>query len=255
MKNEYIYNYSVVFDGANSRVIGSCDTKDECYTIINKFLDDHEYKAPYWRMWVNADNNLVVDVGSHTEFFIIVSNKGEEMEKINTTELSDMKAKQSVLADSSLYIKTRGFEVVRDEFRKTTGEIKLPTRATSNSAGYDFYLPTDVTIPANSTSGIIATDVKAYMRPGEVLLLYVRSSVGIKKGLVLANGTGVIDADYYSNVDNDGNIGLALRNETDHDIKLNKGERIMQGIFVPYLVADNGNTGATRTGGVGSTNK
>ena len=91
------------------------------------------------------------------------------------------------------------------------------------------------------------------MQEGEVLLLYVRSSVGIKKGLVLANGTGVIDADYYYNESNDGNICLALRNETDTDITLKAGERVMQGVFVPYLVADDDTTTETRTGGIGST--
>lgn len=150
-------------------------------------------------------------------------------------------------------MKTRGFEVVSKEFRKTKGDITLPKRSTAFSAGYDFYLPEDVTVPAHGTSGAIPTDVKAYMQEGEVLLLYVRSSVGIKKGLVLANGTGVIDADYYSNESNDGNICLALRNETDTDITLKAGERVMQGVFVPYLVADDDTTTETRTGGIGST--
>ena len=150
-------------------------------------------------------------------------------------------------------MKTRGFEVVKDEFRKTKGEIKLPHRSTAFSAGHDFYLPEDVTIPAHGASEAIPTDVKAYMKDGEVLMLYVRSSIGIKKGLVLANGTGIIDKDYYSNESNDGNICLALRNETDHDITLKAGERIMQGVFIPYLIADDDNTTETRTGGVGST--
>lgn len=59
--------------------------------------------------------------------------------------------------------------------------------------------------------------------------------------------------DFYSNKDNDGNIHLALRNETDKDITLKAGERIMQGVFVPFLVADNGNTEEERIGGTGST--
>lgn len=148
--------------------------------------------------------------------------------------------------------KIRGFEVVKDDMRKTQCEIKLPTRATAHSAGYDFYLPCDVTIPPRCSSGIISTDVKAYMQEGEVLLLYVRSSIGIKKGLVLSNGTGVIDKDYYSNPDNDGNIGISLRNETDETVVLSKGERIMQGVFVNYLVADDDKATGERNGGFGS---
>lgn len=150
-------------------------------------------------------------------------------------------------------MKTRGFEVVKDEMRKTKGAVMLPKRSTSESAGYDFYLPYDIVISPHGCTGIIPTDIKAYMQEGEVLMLYVRSSVGIKKGLVLANGTGVIDMDYYSNPDNDGNIGVALRNETDVPVILKRGERIMQGIFVKYLVADNGNTDNVRDGGFGST--
>lgn len=91
-------------------------------------------------------------------------------------------------------MKIRGFEIVRDDMRKTQREIKLPTRATAHSAGYDFYLPCDVKIEPHSSTSIIPTDVKAYMQEGEVLLLYVRSSIGIKRGLVLSNGTGVVDA-------------------------------------------------------------
>lgn len=150
-------------------------------------------------------------------------------------------------------MKTRGFEVVKDEMRKTKGAVMLPKRSTSESAGYDFYLPYDIVISPHGCTGIIPTDIKAYMQEGEVLMLYIRSSVGIKKGLVLANGTGVVDMDYYSNPDNDGNIGVALRNETDVPVILKRGERIMQGIFVKYLVADNGNTDNVRDGGFGST--
>ena len=148
--------------------------------------------------------------------------------------------------------KLRGFEIVKDNMRKTNGEIKLPTRASKHSAGYDFYLPYEITIPPHCSTGIIPTDIKAYMQEGEVLMLYVRSSIGIKKGLILANGTGIVDGDYYSNPDNDGNIGIALRNETDTIVVLEKGERVMQGVFVNYLVTDDDNTNTERAGGFGS---
>ena len=148
--------------------------------------------------------------------------------------------------------KLRGFEIVKDNMRKTNGEIKLPRRASKHSAGYDFYLPYEVTIPPHCSTGIIPTDIKAYMQEGEVLMLYVRSSIGIKKGLILANGTGIVDGDYYSNTDNDGNIGIALRNETDTIVVLEKGERVMQGVFVNYLVTDDDNTNTERAGGFGS---
>lgn len=148
--------------------------------------------------------------------------------------------------------KVRGFEEVRPEAKKQEVEAIMPVRGSKSSAGYDFATPVEVTIPANGKA-LIWTDVKAYMQTGEVLLLDVRSSIGIKKGLMLANTIGVIDSDYYENPSNDGNIGICLRNLTDEDITLEAGERIAQGIFIPFLVADNGNTDAEREGGIGST--
>lgn len=149
-------------------------------------------------------------------------------------------------------MKIRGFEIVKEEMRKTKGEITLPTRGSKVSAGYDFYSPVDITLKPNEKT-CAWSDVKAYMQEGEVLLLFVRSSIGIKKGLALSNGTGVIDADYYSNSSNDGNIGIALYNYSDKIVEIKKGERICQGVFVPFLEADNGNTDKKRVGGIGST--
>ena len=150
--------------------------------------------------------------------------------------------------------KVRGVEVVADAHRKHPNtEIQLPKRGTKHSAGYDFYLPETITI-APRESVLIWSDVKAYMQEDEVLKMYIRSSIGTKLGLVLKNGTGIIDSDYYSNEDNDGNMGICLRN-TSHSqsVTLKKGERVAQGIFVKYLVADNDNADATREGGFGST--
>lgn len=150
-------------------------------------------------------------------------------------------------------MKIRGFESVSDSFKKNQVPTILPQRGTKTSAGYDFSTPVDVTIfPHEKT--LIWTDVKAYMQEGEVLTLHVRSSIGIKKGLRLANITGIIDADYFNNPDNEGNIGISLYNDTNGIITLQTGERVAQGIFLPFLVADNGNTDNERVGGIGSTN-
>ncbi len=147
--------------------------------------------------------------------------------------------------------RTRGFEVVSIEMRKNTMNAILPERGTKAAAGYDFSTPLTVIIPAKNKE-TIWSNIKAYMQEDEVLLIYVRSSIGIKKGLTLANGTGVIDADYYDNKDNDGNIGICLVNNTDEDIVLKENERIAQGVFMSYLISDNGNSVVTRTGGMGS---
>lgn len=151
-------------------------------------------------------------------------------------------------------MKIRGFEVVKDEYRKHAElEIQLPTRGSKRSAGYDFYTPVEFTLkPGEKT--IVWTDIKAYMQIGEVLNLYVRSSIGIKKGLVLSNGTGIIDQDYYGNESNDGNIGISMLNVSDKIVTIEAGERVAQGIFLPFLVADGEQVDTERTGGIGSTN-
>lgn len=148
--------------------------------------------------------------------------------------------------------KIRGFEVVIDEKRKTTGEVILPTRGSSTAMAYDFYANDDYTIRPNAIAKVW-TDVKAYMQENECLILNVRSSMGGK--FMLANTSGWIDSDYYSNESNDGNIGVFLKNISDDDLTIRSGERIAQGAFFNFLVADNGNTDNVRTGGFGSTNK
>ena len=86
---------------------------------------------------------------------------------------------------------TRGFKVVKDEMRKHKGvEIQLPVRGDLRSAGYDLRTPIEIVLKPNERK-LVFTDVKAYMQEDEVLELYVRSSIGVKKGIVLSNGTGI----------------------------------------------------------------
>jgi len=150
-------------------------------------------------------------------------------------------------------LKIRGFEEVINK-KHPNIETILPTRGSQTSAGYDFYSKENVTIEPKQKH-IFWSDVKAYMMKDEVLEIYVRSSIGIKKGLVLANSVGIIDSDYYDNVDNEGVIGICLRNESDSSQEIKLDERIAQGIFKKYLVADNITETQIRSGGIGSTNK
>jgi len=147
----------------------------------------------------------------------------------------------------------RGFEKVsRGRFRKNDFEPLLPLRGSIKSAGYDFFVPHDVEIEPNKQI-TIWTDIKAYMKDGEYLALYPRSSVGIKLELRLANTVGIIDSDYYNNENNEGNIGICIRNCGEKSVNLSRGDRIAQGIFQPFLVSDNCNSGEERKGGIGST--
>ena len=134
--------------------------------------------------------------------------------------------------------RTRGFEVVVCDKKKHEIDIKLPVRSDDGSAGYDFYSPSAVEISPGEKS-TIWTDVKSYMQRDEVLKIYPRSSMGIKFGVSLANTTGIIDSSYYSNPDNDGNIGICIINNSKETYSISEGDRIGQGIFQKFLVADN----------------
>lgn len=163
---------------------------------------------------------------------------------------------------------TRGFEVVRADARKhkqvaevfgkvhtNYPDIQLPVRADHRSAGYDIFNPADVMLlPMQKT--IIWTDIKAYMQHDEYLALHIRSSLGIKQGIMLSNGTGIIDSSYFENEGNDGNIGIPVVNTSGKGVELKAGDRICQGIFMKYLLADNDEVlSETRVGGMGSSGK
>jgi dUTP pyrophosphatase len=175
--------------------------------------------------------------------------------------------------------RVRGFEVVS---RFEGQGVELPKRATKGSAGYDLQAAEDVVIPAlwkafqsdpvagtpfTSTlkkkfpeyngeflkSTLVSTGVKAYMPEDEVVILANRSSNPMKRQLALPNGIGVIDADYYGNESNEGEIFVQLINYGHEDIEVKKGERIAQAIFQKYLVVDDEvDEFETRIGGFGS---
>lgn len=146
--------------------------------------------------------------------------------------------------------RVRGFESVN----RLETSVKLPTRGSIHSAGYDIYTYDDYTIEPKQ-SVLIRTGIKVYMPPDEYLDLRVRSSLGIKRQLMLATGASVIDADYYNNADNEGEIMVVLYNYGNETQTIAAGERIVQGIFTKYFLVDNDATVDERTGGTGSTNK
>ena len=102
---------------------------------------------------------------------------------------------------------------------------------------------------------MIPTGIKVYMDENEWLGIYIRSSLAIKYGLILANSVAVIDSDYYNNPDNEGHIMLPIRNVSGMPYTVKKGDRIAQGIFHRYYKVDNDSADGDRTGGIGSTGK
>lgn len=112
---------------------------------------------------------------------------------------------------------------------------KLPMRDSVKTAGYDIYLLSDIKLEPGEIKKI-PTGIKSYFEDDEVLLLVVRSSMGFKYNVRLCNQIGIIDSDYYNNADNEGHIWLKVQNEGSETFELKKGEAIVQGIFLKYLI-------------------
>ena len=133
--------------------------------------------------------------------------------------------------------------------------LKLPRRATAGSAGYDFFLPEEIEVKPGQTV-TIPTGIRVKMRRDYVLLLMPRSSLGFRYRMQLNNTVGVIDSDYY-HADNEGHIFARITNDTNQDqtMSLSAGTAFLQGIFMPYGIAEDDDATAQRTGGIGSTDR
>lgn len=147
-------------------------------------------------------------------------------------------------------VMSTGYEMKRPDF-------KLPERSTINSAGYDFYAIEDQHIPGNIVT-YVKTGVKIKMQEDEFLLLANRSSNPKNKELILMNGVGIIDSDYYNNPDNDGEIVFAFSSLNPTGSFIKKGDKIGQGIIMKFIKTENDFSSSpinTRMGGFGSTSK
>ena len=164
--------------------------------------------------------------------------------------------------------------------------INIPTRATHAAAGYDFEVAQDIIVPSMNTlwrgaltgnyvertmtlsdmacftkdnrvkPTLVPTGIKCQLESDCYLELSVRSSTPLKHWLILANGVGIIDGDYYNNPDNEGHIYFQLINLSPFDIRLKKGDKIGQGIIKKFEITDDDYKyeKKERAGGFGSTN-
>ena len=151
-------------------------------------------------------------------------------------------------------MKQRGFEIAKGWEDKG---INLPVRKTKYSAGYDVEAAEDVVIPPYKPGmkpSLIPTGLKAYCEPDEFFMLVNRSS-GPKKGFMMSNSIGIVDADYYGNESNDGHFYFQFWNFKDEDLVIHKGDVIGQAIFQKYLLTDDDGAEGERVGGFGSTDK
>lgn len=169
--------------------------------------------------------------------------------------------------------------------------LSIPVRKTKGSAGYDFQVAEDIIIPpykdlhrnlgsaqmdwflknmkgsctleetaaltkqVGAKPTLVPTGIKCEMPEDMYLELSVRSSCPLKHWLILANGVGIIDADYYNNPDNEGHIYFQIINLAPFPILLKKGDAIGQGIFKKYYLTDDDTVQGKRTGGFGSTDE
>ena len=150
---------------------------------------------------------------------------------------------------------TFGDEMFDDEVEKIYDDIKLPKRATSGSAGYDFYSPMSFYLEPNETIKI-PTGIRCRMADGWVLKCYPRSGLGFKYRLQLNNTVAIIDSDYFYS-DNEGHIFAKITNDTNENkvVPIDSGDGFMQGIFVPFGITMDDDVTEIRNGGFGSTTK
>lgn len=132
------------------------------------------------------------------------------------------------------------------------GRVALPERATTGSAGYDLAAAERCEIAAGKLC-LVPTGLKVYLGAGECLAIFARSSLARRHRLILANGVGLIDADYVDNADNEGHILVPLWNLGQSAAIIEAGERVAQGVFLPYLLTAGDMPRGARRGGFGST--
>ncbi len=111
--------------------------------------------------------------------------------------------------------------------------LPLPTYATTGSVGFDLYSRLDQHISGRSLA-LLPANVIVQTPPGYMLLLTMRSSTALRKGLLMPNGVGVVDQDYSGEGDE---LLLSVYNFRDEAVTVQRGERIAQGIFVPVAQA------------------
>lgn len=142
-----------------------------------------------------------------------------------------------------------------EEIQEIYENIKLPSRASIGSAGYDFFTPIAVTLNAGEQI-LLPTGVRVKIENGWFLGMMPKSGLGFKYRLQLDNTFGVIDSDYYYS-DNEGHIFVKLTNDsrTEKKLELKAGASICQGIFLPFGITLSDHATSIRNGGLGSTSK
>lgn len=132
--------------------------------------------------------------------------------------------------------------------------LELPVRGTEDSMGHDFFLTKDIHLKPGE-SARICTGIKVKIAAGWGLWLTPRSGLGSKFRLQINNTVGIIDGDYFNNVDNEGHIMATITNDGKEgkDVVLKAGDRFIQGVFLEYGITNHDIPLGKRVGGEGST--
>lgn len=144
--------------------------------------------------------------------------------------------------------------LTEEHLKEVYDNIKLPERATKDSAGYDFFSPVNC-ILKNGSSVVIPTGIRCKIDEGWYLGCFPRSGLGFKYRVSLDNTVGIIDGDYYY-ADNEGHIKIKIHSGySDSSIDISAGKAFVQGIFTPYGLTTDDAANGIRTNGFGSTDK
>lgn len=145
------------------------------------------------------------------------------------------------------------YHVSPSVFGGDASSVPLPTRATSGSAGYDFFTPEPIELAPGETV-TVPTGIRARIAEGWVLFVLPKSGLGFRYRLRLDNTVGVIDSDYFGS-DNEGHIIVKLTNCGDKPLSVKKYAPFCQGVFLPFGITESDATDGIRNGGFGSTSK
>ena len=118
---------------------------------------------------------------------------------------------------------------MRLQIKRLQADVSLPEPATGRAAGFDLAAAADMEIPARSIR-LVGTGLVIAVPDGHFLGIFARSSTPLKRGLIVANGVGIIDSDYCGP---DDEIKIQVLNVTDAPVTVARGDRLAQGIVLP----------------------